>query len=365
MIAAGGTGGHVYPALAAAESMVNLYPETTFYFVGTVGGFERPLVAKTSVNFAAHEEVQAGPIHGVNPLKMASSLFKLGVGTIQSFRLLRKYRPEAILSTGGWVSLPVALSAWALRVPVVIYLPDIEPGLTIKVLRRFAKKVAITTAESAQYFRKGQTVVTGYPLRAEMYDATREKAIAHFGLEADRKTLLIFGGSRGARAINIAIGNILSDLLDAGIQVIHVTGELDWERVQEQIGALSEHPRYHGYAYLHDDMALAMAGADLVVSRAGASVLGEFPFFQLPSILIPLAYSWRYQQVNADYLANQGAAIHLDEHDMTEQLLPTIRDLMGDSGRLAEMREQAGKLAQPKGAQNLAELTAQLARGEL
>jgi UDP-N-acetylglucosamine--N-acetylmuramyl-(pentapeptide) pyrophosphoryl-undecaprenol N-acetylglucosamine transferase len=365
MIAAGGTGGHVYPALAAAEAMRQQYPEVMLYFVGTVGGFERPLVERSGIEFAAHDEVQAGPLHGVGLAQSLRSAVKLVAGTLRAFRLLRQRRPGAILATGGWVSLPVALAARIQRIPLLIYLPDIEPGLTIKVLRRFADRVAVTVPESARYFKPGQTVVTGYPLRAHLLAATREQAVAHFGLEPTRQTLLIFGGSRGARAINIAVGEILAELLAAGIQVLHVTGELDWARSQEQIGALAADSCYHPYPYLHDDMGLALAAADLVVCRAGASVLGEFPAFHLPSILIPLAYSWRYQQVNADYLAERGAALHLDETHLSAELLPAIRSLFDSPERLEAMRSCAAALAQKDGAGNLAGALAQLARGSV
>lgn len=361
LIAAGGTGGHVYPALAAAEAMVQQYPDTQFYFVGTVGGFERPLVERAGFPFVAYDEVQAGPIHGVNPLQMLVSTVKLLIGTVQALLLLERNRPQVILSTGGWVSVSVAMAARLRGVPILIFLPDVEPGLTIKVLRFFADKIALTVPESAQYFREGQTVVTGYPLRQKFLSATREAGQSFFGLEGDRKTLLVFGGSRGSRAVNMVIGNILAALLDDGIQVIHVTGTLDWQRTQEQVGELNNHPRYHAYDYL-DEMGLAMAAADLVVCRSGASTLAEFPLFHLPSILLPLAYSWRYQQVNADYLADRGAAVHLPEAEASTQLLPLIRALLSDNERLEGMRACAAKLSQPDGARRMADVLAQLAQ---
>ena len=255
------------------------------------------------------------------------------------------------------MSLPVALAAWGMRIPLVIFLPDIEPGLTIKVLRRFAKRVAITVPESARHFREGQTVVTGYPLRQSVRAATREQGTAHFGLNPERKTVLVFGGSRGSRAINIA------QVLAAGFQVIHLTGTLDWERAQAQVGELKGHEHYHAYAYC-DEIGLAFAAADLVVCRAGASILGEFPYFRLPSILIPLAYSWRYQQVNADYLVGRGAAVHLPEDQLAQTLWPAIHDLLADPERLAQMGSKAAQLAQRDGAENLARILVELAQDE-
>lgn len=274
---------------------------------------------------------------------------------------MARRHPQALLLTGGWVGLPVALAAWLFHIPSMIYLPDIEPGLTIRVLHRFTKRIALTVEESRVYFPGSDTVVTGYPLRREVQAATREQALTHFGLEPNYRTLLVFGGSRGSRAINYALLNILPDVLLERTQVIHVTGTLDWPDIEKRRRAMSDVTRYHAFPYLHHEMGLAMAAADLVVCRAGASVLGEFPFFGLPSILIPLAYAWRYQKVNADYLASRGAAIEMDESRMGDDLLPTIRSLVNDPERLAEMRASAKRLAQMDGAMRAAEQLAQLA----
>ncbi len=202
LVAAGGTGGHVYPALAIAEALVRLYPQVTLGFVGGVGGFERPLMKESTVQFASYDEVRSGPLHGVNILKMIASVFQLIIGTVQALWLVKRRKPDALLLTGGWVGLPVALAAWVWRVPSMIFLPDIEPGLTIKVLRRLVKRVALTVDESKVYFPSNETVVTGYPLRQAMLEATREAAVKQFDLDPTRKTLLVFGGSRGSRAIN-------------------------------------------------------------------------------------------------------------------------------------------------------------------
>ena len=247
------------------------------------------------------------------------------------------------------------------RVPSMIFLPDIEPGLTIQVLRRLVRKVALTVDESKRYFPSNETVTTGYPLRQSMLDATREAAIGQFGLDRTRKTLLVFGGSRGSRAINYTLLDILPQLLSDGVQVIHVTGTLDWPDIEAKVKQMADTTHYHVYPYLHHEMALAMAGADVVVCRSGASTLGEFPQFGLPSILIPLAWAWRYQKVNAEYLAGHGAAIDMDEKDMADRLLPTIHDLLHDPARLDEMRQAARALARPDGAKCAAEVLAELA----
>ena len=347
----------MYPALATAQVLLRHHNKSNeLYFIGAVGGMERSLVAESGIAFAGYHSVLAGPVHGVNPLRILWSLVKLALGTIQSFGKLLRIRPEVILLTGGWANLPVALAARSLRIPTVIYLPDIEPGLTIKVLQRFADVVAITVAESARFFPGGKIVVTGYPLQENRLCAKREEALAHLELDADRKTVLVFGGSRGARNINIALGEHLAKLLDDGLQVIHVTGELDWERTRQQVGALIEDPRYRPFSYLHEDMGLAFAAADLAVCRSGASTLAELPLFGLPAILVPYPFAWRYQKVNADYLSERGAAVRLNDEDLSEKLYDTIRALLGDEERLSAMRACAKALAYPNGAQALARL---------
>lgn len=346
LIAAGGTGGGVYPALAVAEAIQNHRPDIKLDFVGSVNGFERPLVEQSGVRFDSRHEVRSGQVHGVSLPKRLVSLAMIALGTVQSLRLLRQLRPGALLLTGGFVGLPVALAAWLLRVPSLIYLPDVEPGLAIRVLQRFAHKVAITVPDSARYFPPGKTVVTGYPLRAMMHRASREQGIAHFGLDPERRTLLVFGGSRGARSINQALQAILPQVLEAGIQVIHITGTLDWPQVEAARNALPDATHYHAFPYLHGDMAEAFAAADLVVSRAGASTLGEFPAFALPAILVPYPYAWRYQKVNADYLAERGAAIVMNDADLPEKLWPAIRDLYQDPARLERMRAASAQLAE-------------------
>ena len=320
-------------------------------------------MAESGLNFDGYHAVLAGPVHGVNPVRILFSLLKLKIGVFQSFFHLLRIRPRVILLTGGWANLPLALSARVLRIPTVIYLPDIEPGLTIKALQPFARKVAITVAPSARFFPREKTIVTGYPLLASRLTADREQAREHFGLQPDRPALLVFGGSRGARNINIALAEHLQRLLDKGIQVLHVTGELDWRRSQQQAGALADHPHYYPFAYLHDDMGLAFAAADLALCRAGASTLAELPLFGLPAILAPYPYAWRYQKVNADYLTERGAAVRLNDEDLSEKLYDTITGLIFDEARLSQMRARSKALANPNGARRLADLLREIGRG--
>jgi UDP-N-acetylglucosamine--N-acetylmuramyl-(pentapeptide) pyrophosphoryl-undecaprenol N-acetylglucosamine transferase len=346
-----------------AEALRSHRPAVELYFVGSVEGIERSLVEKSGLVVQGYDAVQAGQIHGINPLRAAVNVGRLAVGVMQSMRLMQQRRPHAVLSTGGWVSFPVAVAARLTGVPLVIYLPDIEPALTIKSTQPLAEKVAVTTEASAAYVPADKMIVTGYPLRQQVSEATRALGIEHFDLDPLRKTLLVFGGSLGSRNINAALIDILPHLLSRDdLQVIHVTGERDWERAQAQIrdrlptGAT----RYHVFPYLHETMGLAYAAADLALCRSGASTLGELPYFHLPAILVPYPYAWRYQKVNADYLSERGAAVIMPDEDMNTSLLETIEGLLDDPARLAEMRDHTAALARPDAADRIAGLLFEL-----
>jgi UDP-N-acetylglucosamine--N-acetylmuramyl-(pentapeptide) pyrophosphoryl-undecaprenol N-acetylglucosamine transferase len=252
------------------------------------------------------------------------------------------------------------------RIPSLLYVPDIEPGLALNFIARFARRIAVTTEDSLKYFpdkgRSGKVVVTGYPTRTDLGSWTTESARARLGIQAGLPVLLFFGGSKGARSINLALLAVLPSLLEIA-QVIHITGQLDWPEVQAAQTRLNslQMSRYHAYPYLHDEMGAALAGANLAVSRAGASSLGELPLFGLPAILVPYPHAWRYQKVNADYLVRQGAAVILEDARLKDDLLPTITKLMGDPQTLQAMQQKMLSLARPQAASQIAGLLRQLA----
>ena len=250
-------------------------------------------------------------------------------------------------------------------IPTLLYVPDIEPGLALKFLARFADRIALTTTDSRKYFpRQERLVVTGYPLRADLKDWSREKAAQYLGLSADFPILLIFGGSKGARSINMAVLQQLRALLEK-FEVIHLTGELDWQTVKAEHGRLPEElaARYHALPYLHE-MGAALSAADLVVSRAGASCLGEFPLFGLPAILVPYPHAWRYQKVNADYLTRRGAAITLEDHRLDQDLVVTLNVLLENPNKLKAMRAAMFELSHPRAAEKIASILMMLAGEE-
>jgi undecaprenyldiphospho-muramoylpentapeptide beta-N-acetylglucosaminyltransferase len=349
-IAGGGTGGHVYPGLVVLQALRAGGPVDPLY-VGGTGSAEEELARRAGVPFVG---VPAGGLHGLAPWRAARNLVKLMQGVLAALRLAGRRRPQALFVTGGYASVPVALAAWLKRVPILVYLPDIEPGLAVRFIARLATRVALTTEQSRAFFPPHKSVVTGYPVRPELTLWERTAARGALGLEAERPVLLVYGGSHGARSINQATVRALTTLLEE-TQVVHVTGHLDWPWVAEQAGRLPAALRaaYHPFEYLHE-MGAALAAADLAVSRAGASVLGELPAVGLPAVLVPYPHAWRYQRVNAEWLVSRGAAVLLTDERLEQELTPTVLGLLRDPERLAAMRRRMQALARPDAAQGLA-----------
>jgi len=330
--------------------------------VGGIGSVEERLARRAGVPFFG---IPAGGVHGLAPWRAVWNLTKLARGFGAALRLGRQQRPQALFVTGGYASVPVALAAWALGVPILLYLPDIEPGLAVRFIARVATRIAVTTEDSRVYFPGRQVVATGYPVRPEFGGLERGPARRALGLDQMEPVLLVFGGSHGARSINRAVAANLEGLLEVA-QVVHVSGELDWpwtaERAERLPSALRL--RYHPYPYLHGEMGQALAAADLVVCRAGASTLGELPYFGLPAVLVPYPHAWRYQRVNAEWLATRGAAVVLDDARLDEALLPMVRQLLSDTERLERMRARSKAVARPDAARRLALQLRALALGE-
>jgi UDP-N-acetylglucosamine--N-acetylmuramyl-(pentapeptide) pyrophosphoryl-undecaprenol N-acetylglucosamine transferase len=358
LVCAGGTGGGIYPALAAVAELRRLgVADDDILWIGAQGEMEETLVPRAGLRL---ETIPAGPIVGVPLLTRARNAGRMARGFGATLGHVRRFRPAALFMTGGYVAAPVAAAARARGVPIVVYLPDVEPGSTIRAVMPLARRVACTSDGSRAFVPAHKMVVTGYPVRPEIRAArrlSREQALARFDLRPGRPTLFVFGGSRGARAINRALMAALPALL-AEAQVIHVSGTLTWPEVEANAATLPGELRafYRPYAYLHEEMGPAFRAADLVVARAGASMLGESPAFGLPSLLVPLTFAWRYQKVNADYLTERGAAVQLTDDTLPTELLPTVRALLGDPDRLAAMAAAAAALDRPAAATDLARL---------
>ncbi|MCL6509416.1 MAG: glycosyltransferase [Anaerolineae bacterium] len=322
---------------------------------------ERDLVSRAGVPFRA---IQAGAMHGVGLLRALGGALRTSRGVLQARRVLDEFRPDVVFLTGGFVGVPVSVAAWMRRVPSVVYLPDVEPGHALRLMTRLAAKVATTTEASACFIAPDKMVVTGYPVREAFATASREVARRRFDIAHDARVLLVYGGSKGARSINRAVLAGLPRLLALAV-VIHVTGANDWEEVSAARAQLpdDQRARYLTFDYLHDDMALAMAAADLAVCRAGASTLGELPYLGLPAVLVPYPYAWRYQKVNAQYLADKGAAVVIQDEALLDEragLVPQVTELLGNPLRLGAMRQASLRVGRRDGAERIADLLAEV-----
>jgi UDP-N-acetylglucosamine--N-acetylmuramyl-(pentapeptide) pyrophosphoryl-undecaprenol N-acetylglucosamine transferase len=345
----------VYPALAVLQTMQN---KAEVLWVGGEGGMEARLVKRANVPF---KSIPAAGVHGVSLRMLPRNVNRLMRGYFAARRILHEFKPDVLFFTGGFVAVPMALAG--MRIPTVLYVPDIEPALALKTLASFADKIAVTAQDSFRYFRRGERIVlTGYPTRLELNKWTRSNARRTLNLTVNGPVVLILGGSKGARSINHAVLANLSALLKQA-EVIHITGELDWPTVETKVKELSEGEatRYHPFPYLYEEMGAALAAADLAVSRSGASTLGEYPLFGLPAVLVPYPYAWRYQHVNADTLVRHGAAMILPDSNLEAELLPTIKGILQNPDGLATMRMAMKSLSHPQAANDIGHLLINLA----
>lgn len=323
----------------------------TFRYAGQAGGIEEELAQHAEIAFSA---IATGQIRGRGPGAVAHSLLKMARGVQQCAALIKDFQPDVVFLTGGYVAAPVAWAAWRARKPALIYLPDLTPGQAIRLTSRLANRVAVSFPEVAAHF-PGKAVVTGYPVRAELLGGDKAAARRALDLADAAPVVLVFGGSRGARSINQALIAALPALLPR-CQVVHISGQLDWPWVQGAAAGLPAElrVRYHPYAYLHNTMALALTAADLVVARAGASTLGEFPACSLPSILVPYPHAGQHQDANAAYLARRSAALVILDAELGQRLAPAVLRLLDTPADLATMAQAAARLAQPEAARKIA-----------
>jgi UDP-N-acetylglucosamine--N-acetylmuramyl-(pentapeptide) pyrophosphoryl-undecaprenol N-acetylglucosamine transferase len=361
VLAGGGTGGHVYPGLAVAaalgEEMQSRGEPLQMLYVGIRGRVDERVVPAQGLPFRA---ISAGPLRGRSPLTFARNTARLTWGTLQALRILRSFRPDAIFATGGYASVPVGVAARVLRRPLVVYLPDVAPGWAVRLLSRLATRMATTSPRALEHLPARKSVAVGYPVRPAFWSTNRASAREALGLPADATILLVTGASLGARAINDAVFAALPRLLEK-TTVVHVTGADDATRADSARGALPEalRERYLAHGYV-DDMASALHAADLVVSRAGASALGELPAAGVPAILVPGEYEGWSQTPNAEYLQSEGAAVVLRNAGL-DRLADVALELLDERDRRARMAQAMRRLGRPDAARDLARLLTEVA----
>ena len=353
-LAGGGTGGHTYPAVAVAEQLRDRDDAELVYY-GTLHGPEGAVAEAEGFTFRA---VRASPVRSRSPFRMLRGALNLARGYREALRWLEIDEPQAVFATGGYAAASVGRAARRRGIPLLLFLPDVRPGWAVRSLQRQASAVACSVSDSLGYLPGEKTIVTGYPVRKQFAQASREEGAKRFGLDPSRTTLLVTGGSLGAHHINLVVARALRELLERA-QIIHIAGreEAQWLAHERERLPQWQQQRYALHPYT-DEMAWAMAAADLAVTRAGASVLGELPAAQLPAIVIPADFS--DQRNNAEYLVRHGAAVALSGNEI-DRLDTEIPRLLDDDEERGQMASAMRELARPDAASRLAEMLEELA----
>jgi len=353
VITGGGTGGHVFPGIAVAEALLRKARDAEVLFIGGVGGFEATAVPAAGYRF---EAVPARGLLGKRILALPTALWTVWRGLLGAHRLIKAFDPDVVFATGGYVSGPVALAARLLGKPLVLHEQNSVPGITNRMLSRVAREVHLNLASARKHFpRRRHLKLSGSPLRRGILEGEAARARQELGLERDRVTVLILGGSQGARSINRAAVGAIQRLQHRGdLQFILQTGQHDFRWAQQRLRPLKTPTAVRPFIEKMGDLYQL---ADLVVARAGAMTLAELSACGKASILVPYPHATHnHQEANARDLLEAGAALMILDRDLTGQLLADeIVKLIDTPRKLREMSNNALVMARPDAAEKIAE----------
>lgn len=355
----GGTGGHIYPAITLIESIKEKCPDAQILYVGTKKGLEADIVPKADIPF------QTIDIEGFArkiTLKNLVVLGKASAGLIKARSIIKDFKPDAVIGTGGYVSGPLLLMAALMNIPTLIQDQNAIPGITNKILSKFVTKIACGYESACRHFPADKTVLTGNPIRKDILKHKRADAVRELKLDANKKTILVTGGSRGARRINEAMTDVHKYFMNSNsVQILHITGKTEYQRVMDNLKKdgieIEKAKNIFIKPYLYD-MPKALAAADIIVSRAGAIGLSEITVCGIPSILIPYPYAAEnHQEFNARALTDKHAAIMILNADLTgEKLLSELNDLLSSDKKMSDMAAASKAIGYPKAADDIADM---------
>lgn len=344
IISGGGTGGHIFPAVSIANAIKELHPEAEILFVGAEGRMEMHRVP------AAGYPIKGLPVAGFdrkNLLKNIPVLIKLFKSQRMARKIVKDFRPHAAVGVGGYASGPTLKVAGSMGIPTLLQEQNSYAGVTNKLLAKQAKKICVAYEGMERFFDKDKIILTGNPVRQGLLNptTTREEAIASFGLNPGKRTVLILGGSLGARTINQCIINNLDKVKNSGIQFIWQTGKIYIEEARAAVARAGELPMLHVTDFI-SDMAIAYSAADLVISRAGAGSISEFCLLQKPVILVPSPnVAEDHQTKNALALVNKNAALYVKDADAQDLLLDKAIETVNQPGLLKNLSKNIAELA--------------------
>src|SRR3954447_6402653 len=336
VVSGGGTGGHIYPALALIREIQKENKEAEFLYIGITNGLESKLVPRENIVF---KSIHITGFKRKLSFENVKTIIRFLKGVQDSKRILKEFKPDIVIGTGGYVCGPVVYAAKSLRIPTIIHEQNSVPGLTNKFLSRYVNKIAICFEEAKDYFPETKTVFTGNPRASEVIGKDGIKGRLAAGLSTTMPAVLVFGGSRGARPINEAVVKAFAELAEKPYQVLYITGDVHFEDVKKEVELIGNPKNVVIKPFIHN-MPEVLAGIDLVVSRAGATTLAEITSLGIPSILVPSPYvTNNHQEKNARSLSDHGAAELLLEKDLnSKSLVKHIDMILLDKDKLAGMK---------------------------
>ncbi|OLN22863.1 undecaprenyldiphospho-muramoylpentapeptide beta-N-acetylglucosaminyltransferase [Domibacillus antri] len=342
VVSGGGTGGHIYPALALIRMIKLKHPETSFLYIGTEKGLESKLVTREDIPFRS---IDITGFRRAVSFENVKTIMRFLKGVNECKKILKEFKPDVVIGTGGYVCGPVVYAAAKLGIPSIVHEQNSVPGLTNKFLSNHVNRIAVCFEEAKAYFPAEKTVLTGNPRASEVIEADGSGVLETFGLRGGRKTVLIFGGSRGAKPINDAVTGALNDFAGRDYQVLYVTGDVHYDKVSSILESAGKPVNVSVMPFIHN-MPEVLAASDLVVARSGATTLAELTALGIPSILVPSPYvTNNHQEKNARTLTDRGAAVMLLESKLSsESLVRELDSILMDDSLLIKMKTEAERL---------------------
>lgn len=360
-VSGGGTGGHIYPALALIREIQKRHKDAKVIYIGTLNGLESKIIPKENIPF---KSIHITGFRRKLSFENVKTVLRFIKGVRDSRKILKEFKPDIVVGTGGYVCGPVVYAAAKLKIPTIIHEQNSVPGLTNKFLSRYVKKIAICFEQAREFFPPEKVVFTGNPRASEVLGQDGIKGRLSVGLSTTTPSVLIFGGSRGARPINETVIKLLPEFAGKPYQVLYITGEVHYEEVKKEVELVGNPKNVAIKPFIHN-MPEVLAGMDLVVSRAGATTLAEITSLGIPAILIPSPYvTNNHQEKNANSLSEHGAAKVMLEKDLTSNGLVTAIDrILLNKETLKEMKANSKKIGVPDSAARLYNVIIDLIKG--
>jgi len=362
LIAAGGSGGHIFPAIAVAKTLLAKERGIDILFVGSDKALDRRIFEKGGFRFAL---LSANKLPYRPGFGYVAFLFRLLSDIVRSFFIISEYKPAAVIGFGGYICGPVILISRILKIPRIVHEQNVVPGRANNMLFGLSDTIAISFEETKHFLlpRKKRVIVTGNPIRASVVTVGREEGARRMGLSQGKFSILVIGGSQGAHFLNevfVRAVALLDDNVKASLQVVHICGIKDYDRLTEEYKSLAVESRVYSFV---DSIEEAYSAADLVVTRSGSSALFELAFFGKPMILVPYPFARAHQAENGRVFEKKGAAVVMEEGSLTPAVFrDAVVSLMNDRARLKDMGDKAKRLATSQSADILAQEVLKMAR---